>query len=304
VQPVKQAAGFAIPDGLKVIGRRFLGLTSAGEAPRRLQPGGSRGISSVPLQESDDDEARKTAASGPASCRPFSKAVDTVDVQVAEAEPGKEPALPSPGTENCAPVALAMLSVPVQLAKEVPHSVRPAPAVSHALQDSNRPHVTADAPPVAVEPPKAKPVLLPVSAADVLSAPERKKAPARRKRLREIVLNSSSSSSGSEGEGECSSDAAVACERPARTRRKVCTRRSARVPREAENRSDGEPSDSGAAADEADGSGGSCIESEDAEPVPRSKRASVKRARKSDGKPAVADLRRQCAPMSHPEPGT
>jgi len=303
VQPVKEAAGFAFPDGLKVIGRRFLGLTRATEAPRRLQLGGSRGISLTPLEHSDNDDPRRARASDPADCQPFSRAVDTVAVQEAKAEPTNKPSLPSPGTENCAPAAISP-SVSVQLATRLPHSIRPAPTVSHALRDSNRSLVTTDAPSAAVKPPKAKPVLQPSSAADVLSAPEQRKASAKRKRLRKIVLNSSSSSSGSEGESECSSDAAERCERPARTRRKVSARRRAQVPREADKLSGGEPSDSGAAADDADNSGGSCVDSEDAEPAVRSERARQTRARKSDGKPTVADLRRQCAFMSRPEPCT
>ena len=287
---MKQAAGFAIPDGLKIIGRRFLGLTRARAAPRRLQPIGSRGVSLVPPEGSDNEEPRRNAASGSAGFQPFSSTVDTVTVEVAEAEAGKEPALPCAATENCAPVALATF-VPVRLPTKPPHSIRPAPTVSHALRDSNRPHINVEVPSAAVQPPMAKPVLQPASAADVLSAPERKKAPVQRKRLREVVLNSSSGES--EGESECSSDAT---ERPARTRHKVSARRSGQVsrrPREANEVSHSEPSDSGAAANEAGDSGGSCVESEDAEPAVRSKRATAKRARKSDGKPAVAELRQQ-----------
>ena len=293
VQHFKKAARFALPNSLKSAGRSFLGLSRAREALHRLQPGSSRGISSIQPEQSDDDDLRRTAASVPAGCQPSSNAVVAVRIAVADAGQGREPSEPSAGTENCAPAAHAT-SVPAQLCLAPNACARFAQPSSHTLRDSNRPQDSNDAPPAAVEPLTAKPVLQTIRA-DVQPAPERKKAPARRKRLREITLDSS----GSEGEGECSSDAAEPYGRPACARRKVCARRSAQDPQQAaeiDRSSDGDSSDSGAVAVGADGSGQSCVDSEDAEPALRSKRAIAKRPRKSDGKPTVADLRQQCVP--------
>ena len=285
--------GFALPRGLRAGGRRFLGSARASQAQPRLQVSLSRGNVSAPWQGSDGGEQLRTAAIVPVGGPSVEKAVGVVWTEVIHAERGLAPSQEASGRENSVQTAHAM-SVPAQVAKGLSPSVRPAQTSRRALRDSNRPFITVHVPSAAARLPTPSSAPQPPSA-NVLPAPERKQAARRRKRLRPIAL------SGSEGDSECSGSDAEPCRPPARTRRKVSDQQRLRMqpgPHAAgdtDRLPDRGSSDSGAAVEDAEDIGGSCVESDDAEPAPQGRKATAKRARTADGKPTVAELRQRCA---------
>ena len=325
---------FALPCGIMGARHRLVSLARDRPAHPRRQIAARLDVTgAIARLAEQQDLAEPSAARSPVhsagQCTEKTQ-FSVVDVKAALLERTRGAPQDSPETENREPEVL-VTSTPAQLAGDSALSTRPAQTAGQALRDSNRPQIVsprlpsnavtgADA--AAKEPLVSKhqsvrdsgpETVLPAAvhgralrrgqptAGSGPPAAACKRAPPRRKRLREITL-SSSDDSGSDCRSERSGSAVEHREPARRTRRKACARSGSQalptsdVAAESDSPSDADPSSSAAAAAIAaeDDSGGSCADCEDTAAASSSKRRVAKRKWNRDDNATVADLRQRC----------